>query len=96
MLADDQLADALALADIATETILALQSDAEDDAVADQLGGVGSERIVVHQATGMVAAQAATDVEAALAWLRAHAFAVGRPLHDVAGDVVARRLRFSP
>jgi hypothetical protein len=96
MLAEDKLADALALADIAAETILAMQSDSIDDEVADALGGVGSGRIVVHQATGMVAAQATISVEAALAWLRARASAHDLLLHEVATEVVARRLTFTP
>jgi hypothetical protein len=91
---DDELDDALALADIATETVLAMQADRLGDEVADELGGVGSERIVVHQATGMVAAQANIDVGAALATLRAHAFATDQALGDIAHDVIARRTSF--
>ncbi|WIX98812.1 GAF and ANTAR domain-containing protein [Amycolatopsis mongoliensis] len=50
----------------------------------------------VHQATGMVAAQLDTDPDTAFARLRARAFADGRRLSEVAADVVARRLRFTP
>jgi hypothetical protein len=96
MLGDDQLADAQAFADIAADTVLRMQSLALEDEIADELGGIGSERIVVHQATGMVSVQAGIAVEDALARLRAHAFAVERPLHEVASDVVARRLNFRP
>jgi hypothetical protein len=95
-LSDDVMADALALADIATETILALQAETDEDRVADELGGIGSERIVVHQATGMVAAQAGLNLADALAWLRAHAYAHDRRLHEVAGQVVAGGLVFRP
>jgi hypothetical protein len=42
----------------------------------------------------MVSVQAGLALADALAVLRAHAFTSGRPLNDVAGDVVARRLRF--
>ncbi|WP_181779304.1 ANTAR domain-containing protein [Pseudonocardia pini] len=49
----------------------------------------------VHQATGMVMAQLGISSEEALARLRAHAFAEQRLLVDVAGDVVARRFRFT-
>jgi hypothetical protein len=96
LLGADQLADAEAFADIAAETVLQLQSAARGDEIADELGGIGSERIVVHQATGMVSVQAGINVVDALARLRAHAYAAERPLHDVAGDVVARRLSFTP
>jgi hypothetical protein len=47
----------------------------------------------VHQATGMVAAQAGVDVEDAFAMLRGHAYAVSRPLREVAKDVVSRLVR---
>jgi hypothetical protein len=42
----------------------------------------------------MVAAQLGVNVGAALNGLRAYAFGSGRILAEVAGDVVARRLRF--
>jgi len=54
----------------------------------------GDLRFVVHQASGMVSAQAGISVSDALVRLRAHAFATGALLVDVAKDVVARRLRF--
>ncbi len=49
---------------------------------------------VVHQATGMIMAQTATEAETALAKLRAFAFLHERLIDEVATDVVARRLRF--
>lgn len=48
----------------------------------------------VHQATGMVQAQLGISTEEAFLVLRARAFALSRPLTEVARDVVARRLRF--
>jgi hypothetical protein len=42
----------------------------------------------------MVMAQLALPPEAALSRLRASAFVQGRAIDEVAGDVVARRLRF--
>lgn len=51
-------------------------------------------RAVVHQATGMVAVQLATTLDTALTRLRARAFAEGRPIEQVAADVVAGRLTF--
>ncbi|MFC0531793.1 GAF and ANTAR domain-containing protein [Phytohabitans kaempferiae] len=53
-------------------------------------------RAVVHQATGMVAVQLGSSLEMALARLRAHAFTAGLSMEQVADEVVARRLRFSP
>ena len=54
----------------------------------------GTDRIVIHQATGMIAAQLDDTIANALARLRAAAFAGGRSIYDVAQDVVERRVRF--
>jgi AmiR/NasT family two-component response regulator len=54
----------------------------------------GTDRIVIYQATGMIAAQLDDTVSDALARLRAAAFASGRPVYDIAQDVVERRVRF--
>jgi hypothetical protein len=48
----------------------------------------------VHQATGMVAAQLAIDVDDALLVIRGNAYANGRSVREVAADVVARRIVF--
>jgi len=50
----------------------------------------------VHQATGMISAQLGVGVGEALVRLRAYAFAHGRPLIEIAHEVLAHRLRFSP
>jgi len=49
-------------------------------------------RNAVWQATGMTSVVLGVDVVAALTVLRAHAFATGRVVDDVAADVVAGRL----
>jgi GAF domain-containing protein len=53
------------------------------------------DHATVHQATGMVSSQLNAPTDTALARLRAYAFREGQPLKEVAGDVVARRLRFT-
>lgn len=78
------LADALAAA---------LLDDADTDSDLGP-GGSWSNRAQVHQATGMVVAQLAIGVRDALAILRAHAFALDRPLAEVARAVVTRELVF--
>jgi len=93
-LTDDQHADALVMADIAAETVLMLQADARPGRLGAELEAGGDFHLVVHQASGMVAAQLGVSVGQALIRLRAHAFGSDRPLKDVAEDVVARRLRF--
>lgn len=62
--------------------------DAPDDGARDE----PYSRREVHQATGMVAARNSIGVDDALLLLRGHAFAAGRPVRDVAADVIARRL----
>jgi hypothetical protein len=47
----------------------------------------------VHQASGVVSVQLEVSVGEALVRLRAHAFATGHPLSEVAAAVVAHRLR---
>jgi len=56
--------------------------------------GLVDRRAVVHQAAGMISVQLDVDVAEALLRLRARAYALDRPMADVAADVVARRLRF--
>lgn len=50
----------------------------------------------IHQATGMVLAQTGTTASDALLLMRAHAFAQGRTVREVARDVVSRSLDFTP
>jgi len=93
-LTDEQYADALIMADIAAEAVLALQAKARPGELAAELEASANFEYVVHQASGMVAAQLEVTVGQALIRLRAHAFGNGRPLTDVARDVVDRQLRF--
>ena len=93
-LTDEQHADALAVADVAAITLLALEADSPSGVIVRDLEAGPGLQHVVHQASGMVSAQLDVPVGEALLRLRAHAFASDRPLVDVATDVVARRLRF--
>lgn len=58
--------------------------------------GFAERRAEVHQAAGMMSVQLGIAVSDALARLRAFAFVEDRRLANVAGDIVARRLRFHP
>ena len=49
----------------------------------------------VHQAVGMILGQLSTTATNAFVRLRAHAFATGRTVSDVSGDVIRRELDFS-
>ena len=92
----EQFADAGSMAAIAARAILDLQADAAPGALASELDAGVRLRSVVHQASGMVSVQLDLPVGDALARVRAHAYATGRPIHDVAQDVVDRRLRLDP
>jgi hypothetical protein len=93
-LTDDQHADALVMADIAAQAVLVLQANAPPGKLAAELEAGADLHFVVHQASGMVAAQLDVSVGQALIRLRAYAFGNDRPLAEVANDVVARKLRF--
>jgi hypothetical protein len=88
------LADALAIAELACEITLCLQAQVPPGSLAQVIDNLAAQRTVVYQATGMVLAQLGLSPEAALATLRARAYAAGRPLGEVSADVVGRRLRF--
>jgi hypothetical protein len=96
-LPDRQLGDLLILADAATVLLLgSAHGDAEDGdgATLDgQAPDLALHRAEIDQATGMLTVQLGVSAAEAFARLRAYAYSQGRRLADVAGDVVARRLR---
>ena len=94
MLTGEHLADALVAADIARDAVLYQPYARGGPGLAELLATAGTDRIVIHQATGMIAAQLDDTIANALARLRAAAFASGRPMYDIAQDVVERRVRF--
>ena len=95
-LTPQQLADALVFADIALQLLLDSYAGISGSADYRPLDGLSDSRDEVYQATGMVSVQVGVSLEEAFVRLRAHAFAAGTPLDDVADDVVKRRLRFAP
>ncbi len=93
-LEEAELTHALIAADIATDALLAMQS-ADGGAGLMLLLDTGEmDRLVVHQATGMVAVMLDVDTSTALARLRAHAFRTGKSMDEIATDVVNRRVKF--
>ncbi len=92
-LSDDQFADAVVLAEVATDGFLDLQAQVPPGSLHWRLSRSGDHRARVHQATGMIAAQQKLSVDDAMARLRAHAYGNQRSIYDVAGDVVDGRLR---
>jgi hypothetical protein len=88
------LAEARALADVACEITLCFQAQVPPGSFHQVIDDLLAQRTVVYQATGMVLRQLGVSPEAALATLRARAYAEGRRLGEVSEDVVARRLQF--
>lgn len=93
-LRDEQHADALVMADVAAEAVLAMQAGEPAGRLAAELEQNSNFQYVVHQAAGMVSAQLGVSVAQALVRLRAYAFGNQRLLPEVGADIVARRLRF--
>lgn len=88
---------ALAFAEAAMATLLDAPhpqptGDDEDTALGMALEG----SLVVYQAQGMVQVQLDVDLAEAMVRMRAYAYAHNRPLHEVAEDVVARRVVLEP
>lgn len=97
-LPDGQIGDLLILSDIATLMLLdAADSDAgRGDGMEGQAPDLALHRAQIDQATGMLTVQLAVPPAEAFARLRAYAYSQERRLADVAGDIVARRLRLHP
>ncbi|CAN5185650.1 GAF domain-containing protein [soil metagenome] len=92
-LSPELLSEASSLADVAAWRVLrAILNDHSQGYDSDS---IGYSRREVHQATGMIIVQLGVTAEDAELLLRAHAFAGGRTVRDVAKDVVERRLDFA-
>jgi ANTAR domain/GAF domain len=94
-----ELRDALLLADTTTLLLVGREAaslDHPDPAVAGLLSEREGYRAEIDQATGMISVQLSVGIDEAFVRLRAYAYARDRSLTDVARDVVARRLRFTP
>ena len=97
-LRNDQLAGAVAAAELASIPVLDLMDANMRDAFSDPNSNAWAElnvlsRAEVSQATGMLMAQLDIDAKEALVRLRAHAYAADRSAIDVARDILDRRLR---
>ena len=90
----EDVAQSLTFAEIARVAMLDGQDNATDGAVPDGFDEAPGYRAEVFQAQGMVMVQLGVSLAEALLRIRAYAYAEGRPLADVARDIVARTLRF--
>lgn len=101
-LSREQLADALVLAVLATEALLELAEQVvpvpgpEADTGRPAVGWLSDVHAHVHVASGMVSARAGIGVDAALLRIRAHAFASGEPISEVARRIIDRDLVLGP
>ena len=90
-LSGEDLANALSFADAATQLLLDLQAqDTAQGSPPPHALAVLDDRAEVHQATGVVSVRARVSLAQALALLRARAYAEGRPIGDLARDVLDR------
>ncbi|WP_078888238.1 ANTAR domain-containing protein [Streptomyces sclerotialus] len=92
-LTERQAADGLLVADVLAGQVLAWQpqAPASDDGPGTT-GTVDLHRVEVHQATGVLSVRLGVPVAEALLRLRAQAFAAGRPLHEVAREIIDEAL----
>jgi ANTAR domain/GAF domain len=93
-LSQGELADALAFADAATQLLLDLQARNSAQGIPPRILTALDDRAEVHQATGVVSVRAGVSLAQALALLRARAYAEGRPLGDLARDVLDGVVQF--
>ena len=89
----DQHNDALTVARVVTHALLDVQAAVPAGGLAPEFADAEILRVEVHQASGMLAAHLDISVADALVRLRAWAYAEGRPVRDVARDVITKRLR---
>jgi ANTAR domain len=93
-LSTEDLGLALTFAEVTVATLLDGQGQAPADDGGDGLGEVLGSRTELFQAQGMVMVQLGTNLQEAMARMRAYAYANNRRLSEVAADIVARRLSF--
>jgi hypothetical protein len=96
-LIDGVLSEALAYAEAATAVLLHLQALSHPSGgLHPQLTGFAADRAEIHQATGMISAQAEVTLVEALLLLRARSYSTNRTMLEVSRDVLGRRIRFHP
>ena len=70
-----------------------MQAGADPGELVGEMDNPRDLRTQVHQASGMISEQLGVGIGDALIRLRAHAYAEGQPIDEVAREVVDRRLR---
>jgi hypothetical protein len=90
----EQSSDGYLMASILGRVILTSQAGGSRDTLMGELDGSPIFDLRVHQAAGMIAVQGAMSVKDALVTLRAHAFALGCRLGELADRVVSQTTRY--
>ncbi len=88
-LSPTDLAIGQALADVATVGLMQERAIAARDLLAEQLQGALNSRILLEQATGVLAERAGLPMEEAFLVMRTHAHANRRRLGDIAAAVIS-------
>jgi hypothetical protein len=89
----DGLTRAVTFAEIAMGLLVDGQNGAPHGRTTTELDDALAYRLEVYQAQGMVMVDLGVTIDEAMARLRGHAYAEGRPISDVAKDIVAGKLR---
>jgi hypothetical protein len=92
-LSGEQLKDASTLADAAAVLLSIGHGAHTAEAFVWAMDDRSRFRAEVHQAVGATMVQLGVDAKQAFALLRAHAFSTGRPIAEVAADIMGKRLR---
>ncbi|MDQ6642426.1 MAG: GAF and ANTAR domain-containing protein [Actinomycetota bacterium] len=90
-LGEEEVAMALTFAQIATEILLDGGLTTIDGNLVHELATALDYRAEIHQAQGMLMVSLGVSLEESLVRMRAHAFAHGRPLIDLAREIIAGR-----
>jgi hypothetical protein len=88
----DALTQAVTFADVAMELLVDGQARAGEDRASPDVDDALATRLEVYQAQGMVMVDLGVGIEEAMVRLRAHSFAAGRSIGDVAQDIVTGKL----
>ena len=85
--------DSVIIARILAEALWSLQDAAPDGVLAAELDEAVAYRAQIHQASGMVSIQLGVSADDALSVIRAYSFSHDMPIHELATEIVERRLR---
>jgi hypothetical protein len=89
-----QSSDGYLMASVLGRAILTRQAGGSEETLVGELDGSSMLDFRVHQAAGMIAVQGSMSVKDALVTLRAHAFALGCRLGELADRVVSLTTRY--